>query len=129
MILFDITPRAIKRNCYEELWAKRLGAVGELEPIYQLQRKQQAVLFRLRTDHWRLLSHLHRVKILHTDECPCGWQSTDSRTCYTGVPTRPDTWPRGRDLRGKLWGLPGGPGDDCGLCLSEGVSDLAWPRT
>ena len=36
--------------------------------IYQLDRTQQVTIFRLRTGHCQLLSHLVRLKISHTDE-------------------------------------------------------------
>ena len=45
---------------------------GTVGPTHQLQRHQQTILFQLRAGHCRLLSHLHHLKISHTDECPCG---------------------------------------------------------
>jgi hypothetical protein len=67
------------------------------------------VLFRLRTGHCRLLSHLNRLEIAHTDECPCGTGSQTSeyilqycsahddlrcQTCKRSFGTAVPTWRR-----------------------------------
>ena len=43
-----------------------------LDSIQQLDTAAQVTMFRLRSGHCQLLSHLHRLKISHSDECPCG---------------------------------------------------------
>ena len=49
---------------------KRLDTGTEEDSIHQLDRVAQD--YRLRTGHCQVLSHLHRLKISHSDECPCG---------------------------------------------------------
>ena len=49
----------------------------EKDYLETLDRTQQVIIFRVRTGHCRLLSHLYRLRLAHTDECPCG---TDSQT-------------------------------------------------
>ena len=46
--------------------------IGTEKDIYQLDRAAQLTIFTLRTEHCQLLSHLHRLKISRSDECPCG---------------------------------------------------------
>ena len=56
---------------------------------HQLDRAAQVTIFRLRTGHYQL-SHLHRLKISHSDECPCGTgpQTPNHTFCS---PTPPST--------------------------------------
>ena len=73
-----------------------------------LNRAEQVVLFRLRTGHSRLLSHMHRLKISHTDECPCGTgiQTTEHvlRECPTFNTLRQETWNNDVSHQEKLYG-------------------------
>ena len=100
--------KTIIHNQYRTQWKRRLGVETGTDPIHQLQRHQQTILFRLRTGHCRLLSHLHRLKISHTDLCPCG---TGPQTpehilqyCPAHQALRKHTWPDGAELQVKLWG-------------------------
>jgi hypothetical protein len=87
---------------------ERLHLGAEEDNIYQLDRKQQVTIFRLRTGHCQLLSHLYRLKISPTDQCPCGTgtQTADHilQTCPTFDTLRRQTWPSAVDLQEKLWG-------------------------
>ena len=100
--------KTIIRNRFRSQWKRRLGAESGADPIHQLQRHQQTILFRLRTGHCRLLSHLNRLKIAYTDQCPCG---TGSQTpehvllhCPAHAALRHNTWPGGAELQTQLWG-------------------------
>ena len=80
----------------------------EKDYLETLDRTQQVIIFRVRTGHCRLLSHLYRLRLAHTDECPCG---TDSQTpehilqsCPSHNSLRQETWPYPVDLNEKLWG-------------------------
>ena len=64
--------KTIIHNQYSSEWKRKLNISTGDDPIHQLQRHQQTILFRLRTGHCRLLNHLHRLKISHTDQCQCG---------------------------------------------------------
>ena len=50
-----------------------MGVSSDVDAIHQLLRHQQTNL-PLPTVDWplQLLSHMHRLRISHTDECPCG---------------------------------------------------------
>ena len=65
--------------------------------IRQLDRAAQVTIFRLRTGHCQLLSHLHRLKIPHSDECPCGTGPQTPNHILQSCPTfddlRRQTWP------------------------------------
>ena len=101
--------KTIIHNQFQSQWKRRLGALESgADPIHQLQRHQQTVLFRLRTGHCRLLSHLHRLKMAYTDQCPCG---TGPQTpehvllhCPAHETLRNQTWPGGVELQAQLWG-------------------------
>ena len=76
--------------------------------IEHIERADQVVIFRLRTGHCQLLSHLYKLKISHTNECPCG---TDIQTvehylkhCPTFLEQRREIWSRDVELTEMLWG-------------------------
>ena len=100
--------KTIIHNRYQSQWKRRMGADSGVDEIHQLQRNQQTILFRLRTGHCRLLCHLHRLKIAHTDECPCGTGPQTPQHILQNCPAhdalRRQTWPGGAELQVQLWG-------------------------
>ena len=76
--------------------------------IHQLDRAAQVTIFRLRTGHCQLLSHLHRLKISHSDKSPCstGPQTPNHirQSCPTFEALRRQAWPSPMDAYRKLWG-------------------------
>ena len=62
--------KTILRNNFRTEWRQRLDIRAEEDSIHQLDRAAQVTIFRLRTGHCQLLSHLHRLKISYSDECP-----------------------------------------------------------
>ena len=68
----DSEAKAILRNNFRTEWRQRLHIGAEEDSIHQLDRAAQVTIFRLRTGHYQLLSHPHRLKISHLDICPCG---------------------------------------------------------
>ena len=80
----------------------------ETDAIHQLERHEQVIIFRLRTGHNRLLSHLHKLAVSHTDECPCGTGTQDAdhvlQLCPSLSALRAETWPVGANPQQKLWG-------------------------
>ena len=101
--------KTILRNNFRTEWRQRLDIGTEEDSIHQLDRAAQVTIFRLRTGHCQLLSHLHRLKISHSDECPCGTDSQNSNHILQSCPTfdalRRQTWPSPADALRKLWGL------------------------
>ena len=88
-------------------WKKRLNIEGE-DSIHQLRRADQVLIFRLRTGHCRLLSHMYKMNLAHTDECQCqtGKQTVEHvlRFCPTFETLRAETWSEGTCLEEMLYG-------------------------
>ena len=99
--------KTLLRNCFYSSWRARLGP-REKDETDHLTRRQQTIIFRLRTGHCRLLAHLNRIRISHTDECPCGTETQTPEHILQSCPIhdklRQATWPDGEDLQEKLWG-------------------------
>ena len=98
--------KTLLRNCFYSSWRARIGPRDKDETDH-LTRRQQTIIFRLRTGHCRLLAHLNRIRIAHTNECPCGTKSQTPEHILQSCPLhdelRQATWPEGEDLQEKLW--------------------------
>ena len=101
--------KAILRNNFKTEWRQCLDIGTGEDSILQLDRAAQVTVFRLRTGHCQLLSHLHRLKISHSDEWPCGTgpQTPNHilQSCLTFDALRRQIWPSPVDVHRKLWGL------------------------
>ena len=63
--------KTILRNNFRTEWQQRLDIGTEEDSNHQLDRAAQVTLFRLRTGHCQLLSHLHRqMSMLHRSSTP-----------------------------------------------------------
>ena len=60
--------KTILRNNFRTEWRQRLDTGIEDESTHQLDRAAQVTIFRLRTRHCQLLSHLPRLNISDLDE-------------------------------------------------------------
>ena len=100
--------KTILRNNFRTEWQQRLDIGTEEDSIQQLDRAAQVTIFRLRTGHCQLLSHLHRLKISHSDECPCGAGLQTPihilQSCPTFDNLRRQTWSSPVEAHRKLWG-------------------------
>ena len=100
--------KTILRNNFRTEWRQRLGIGTEEDSIHQLDGAAQVIIFRLRIGHCQLLSHLHRLKIFHSDECPCGTGPQTPNHILQSCPIfdalRLQTWPSPMDAHRKLWG-------------------------
>ena len=100
--------KTILRNNFRTEWQQRLDIGTEEDSIHQLDRAAQVTIFRLRNGHCQLLSHLHRLKISHSDECPCGTGSQTPnhilKSCTTFYDLRRQTWSRLVEAHRNLWG-------------------------
>ena len=78
------------------------------DPYYLLERQQQVIIFRLRYGHCRLLQHMCRLGLSHTDSCPCQTapQSPEHvlQDCPLHEEARKKQWPNNTSLEEKLWG-------------------------
>ena len=77
------------------------------DTLHQLARHQQT-MFRLRTGHCRLNSHLKRIGIKTSAQCPCGeadqTQEVYLQSCSLHQQARQQIWPTCVSLKTKLWG-------------------------
>ena len=100
--------KTILRSSFRTEWRQRLETGTEEDSINQLDRAAQVRIFRLRIGHCQLLSHLHRLKISHSDECPCGTGPQTPNHILQSCPTfdalRRQTWPSPVDAHRKLLG-------------------------
>ena len=78
------------------------------DPYYNLQRQQQVTIFRLRYGHCRLLQHMCRLGLSHTDSCPCQTAPQTPEHILQDCPLykeiRQKQWPNSASLEEKLWG-------------------------
>ena len=78
------------------------------DDYHQLSRKEQVIIFRLRTGHCRLNKHMHdRFKVGESSRCPCGGDQTVEHVlqhCSKHANLRFQTWPLGASLAEKLEG-------------------------
>ena len=89
--------KTILRNIFRTEWQQCLDIGTEEDSIHQLDKAAQVTIFRLRTGRCQLLSHLHRLRISHSDECPCGTGPQPPNHILQSCPTFDDlkrqTWP------------------------------------
>ena len=78
------------------------------DALHQLARHQQTIIFRLRTGHCRLNSHLKRIGVKTSAQCPCGEgdQTPEHylQSCSFHQQARQQIWPTCVSLKTKLWG-------------------------
>ena len=79
------------------------------DTLYQLPRHQQTTIFRLRTGHCRLNSHLKKVGVKTSAQCPCGEADQTPehhlQSCSLHQQARQQIWPTFVSLKTKLWGV------------------------
>ena len=92
-------------------WGHKHPRYNKVDPYYMLTKREQVIVFRLRTGHNRLNYHLYsKLRIGHTEQCPCGTgsQTTEHllQFCPTYEPLRQGIWldhtPVARKLSGSL---------------------------
>ena len=78
------------------------------DALHQLTRHQQTIIFRLRTGHCRLNSHLKRIGVKTSAQCPCGEADQTPehylQSCSLHQQARQQIWPTCVSLKTKLWG-------------------------
>ena len=100
--------KTILRNNFRTEWRQRLDIGTEEDSIHQLDKAAQVTIFRLRTGHCQFLSRLNRLKIFHSDKCPCSTSPQTPNHILQSCPAfdalRSLTWPSLVDAHRKLWG-------------------------
>ena len=78
------------------------------DALHQLARHQQTIIFRLRTGHCRLNSHLKRIGVKTSAQGPRGEANQTPehylQSCSLHQQTRQQIWPTCESLKTKLWG-------------------------
>ena len=78
------------------------------EALHQLARHQQTIIFRLRTGHCRLNSHLKRIGVKTSAQCLCGEADQTPehylQPCSLHQQARQQIRPTCVSLKTKLWG-------------------------
>ena len=78
------------------------------DALHQLARHQQTIIFHLRTGHCRLNSHLKRIGVKTSAQCPCGEADQTPehylQSCSLHQQARQQIWPTFVSLKTKLWG-------------------------
>ena len=78
------------------------------DALHQLARHQQTIIFRLRTGHCRLNSHLKRIGVKTSAQCPCGEADQTPehylQSCSLHQQARQQIWPTCVSLKTNLWG-------------------------
>ena len=86
----------------------RLENLNCQDALHQLARHQQTIIFRLRTGHCRLNSHLKRIGVKTSAQCPCGEADQTPehylQSCSLHQQARQQMWPTCVSLKTKLWG-------------------------
>jgi hypothetical protein len=96
------------RNRQQTEWRHRMQIDNSLDPIFLLPRRAKTSIFCLCTGHCKLRAHLHRLGLIHTDECSC-WSDVQStkhflQECSTHREFRQTTWPQEESVQIQLWG-------------------------
>ena len=75
---------------------------------HYLDRAEQVIIFRLRTGHNRLNSHLNRLRLVPSPLCPCGQAAQTAehilQDCNTLKKLREEHWPTEMDIHRKMYG-------------------------
>ena len=85
----------------------RNGVHGpQQDTLRLLSRHEQTMIFRLRTDHCRLRSHMKKIGIDKSFICPCGLEAKTTvhvlQSCPLHKRERESTWPTDYSLGNKL---------------------------
>ena len=90
-------------------WHQQHPRYNSSDPFHLLPRREQVVIFRLRTGHNRLNHHLFtKFRIGQSEQCPCGTgsQTTEHllQSCPLHEALRKRIWPDHKAMTQKLYG-------------------------
>ena len=101
--------KTIIKSCLKRKWKLEHPKYNKADAYNQLERHEQVVIFRLRTNHNKLKQHLYRTfKVGDTDQCPCGEEAQTAehilQKCQMYKELRVRTWPQPTLEAQKLYG-------------------------
>ena len=76
--------KTLVKGKFNTAWKTRTGSTYPSDPIRHLNRREQTMLFRLRTGHCRLGAQLYKLKVITTPQCHC---NTEHQTLEKELPT------------------------------------------
>ena len=90
-------------------WMLRHPGYNPSDDYHKLGRREQVIIFRLRTGHNRLAHHMHRTfRIGETGDCPCGQGQMNAahilQSCPSFADIRVKYWPQQTTAEEKLFG-------------------------
>ena len=108
-LISHVSNSPIKKTHFSVRKCQRWNNVKVLFEILVYTRKEQVDIFRLRTGHNRLNSHMNKkMKKVSSPLCPCGEAEQDSRhvlqDCRQQHRERKELWPTATSLHEKLYG-------------------------
>ena len=87
---------------------KNEGYNPHQDALHHLSRQEETTIFRLRTGHCGLNSHLKRIGVKPSPICPCGEADQTPQhvlqSCPLFLEERKQTWPTETSMKAKLWG-------------------------
>ena len=101
--------KTIIKSCLKRKWKLEHPKYNKADAYNQLERHEQVVIFRLRTNLNKLKQHLYRTfKVGGTDQCPCGEEAQTAehilQRCELYKELRVRTWPQPTLEAQKLYG-------------------------
>ena len=99
--------KTLVKQHFKQSWTQAHNPPAD-DQLHLLPRPYQTTIFRLRTGHCRLLSHMYRLGLSHTPDCPCqtALQTPEHilQSCPLHRATRLHFWPQGATVEQQLWG-------------------------
>jgi len=101
--------KTLLKSSFRTDWQKRNGGYNHKQDhIHQLNRREQTVIFRLRTGHCGLRKHMKKMGLVDTATCQCGSEEQTPQhilqTCAHLEDLRQEAWSTNIPFHTKLWG-------------------------
>ena len=101
--------KTLLKSSFRADWKSRNGDYSpDQDHIHSLNRREQTVIFRLRTGHCDLNKHMKRNILVDTVSCPCGAEEHTPQHILQGCTQleelRQKTWSAITPIDHKLWG-------------------------
>ena len=100
--------KTLVKGKFNTAWKTRTGSTYPRDPIIHQNRREQTMLFRLRTRHCGLGAQLYKLKVVTTPQCHC---TTEHQTpehvlqrCPTYDSIRKHIWSQPKTMEEQLWG-------------------------
>ena len=93
---------------FNRAWKTRTGSIYPSDSIIHLNRREQTMIFRLRTGHCRLGAHFYKLKVVTTPQCHWNTEHQTLENVLQRCPTydsiSKNIWSQPKTMEEKLWG-------------------------